>query len=125
MEIVNGWLKILKQWVAYFSYCFEQPIQTPVCKPFWTWVMVGLFVIGAFAAVVIVWKVVSYKLKLAAALRAQAERERVDHDAIEAGKWDGDKAYRTELGGDEIDARVRNAVNEQRVRNRPFKVDIV
>ncbi len=113
MEVVNSWLKVLQQWATYFSYCIEQPIQAPVCKPFWTWAMVGLFAVGVLTAVVIVWKIVSYKFKLAAALRAQAERDRVDHDAIEAGKWDGDKAYSAELGGEEVERRIREVVNRR------------
>jgi len=126
MEIVNGWLKVLQQWVAYASYCIEQPIQTPICKPFWTWIMISLFAFGAVVAIVIVWKVISYKLKLVAALRAQAERDRVDPDAIETAKWDDGKAYSTdEYSPDEIDGRVRNAVNEHRARNTPYKPDIV
>ena len=126
MEIVNSWLKVLQQWGAYVSYCFEQPIQTPICKPFWTWAMIGLSAFSALMALVIVWKVISYKRKLAAALRAQAERERIDEDAIEAKKWEGDKAYRTDVySPDEIDGRVRNAVNVHRARNTPFKPDIV
>jgi len=113
MEIVNGWLKVLQQWVTYISYCVEQPVQTPICEPFWTWAMIGLFAIGVLAAIVIVWKIISYKFKLAAALRAQEERERVDHDAIEAGKWDGDKVYSAELGGEEVERRIREAVNQR------------
>ena len=113
MEIVNGWLKVLQQWVTYISYCVEQPVQTPICEPFWTWAMIGLFAIGVLAAIVIVWKIISYKFKLAAALRAQEERERIDHDAIEAGRWDGDKAYSAELGGEEVERRIREAVNQR------------
>jgi len=115
MEIINGWLKVLQQWVAYVSYCVEQPMQTPICKPFWTWAMIGLFAVGALTAIVVVWKVMSYKLKLAAALRAQAERERVDHDAIDAGRWNGDKAYSAELGGEEVERRIREAVNKRKL----------
>lgn len=113
MDVVNGWLKVLQQWVVYFSYCFEQPIQTTICKPFWTWAMIGLLAFGALAAIVIVWKIISYKIKLAAALRAQAKRERIDHDAIEAGKWEGDNVYSAELGGEEIERRIREAVNQR------------
>lgn len=117
MEIINAWLKSLQQWFAYVSYCIEQPMQAPVCRSFWTWVMIGAFAIGVFTVIVIAWKLISYKLKYAASLRAQAARERVDHDAINAGQWHGDKAYSAELGGEEIERQIRQAVDQRRLGN--------
>jgi hypothetical protein len=113
VEILNRSLKILEQWVAYFGYCIEHPLQAPVCRPFWTWTMIGLFAIGALGAIIVIWKIISYKLKLAAALRAQAKRERVDHDAIEGRRWNGDTVYSADLGQVEVERRIRETVYKQ------------
>ena len=120
MQILKNWQLIFEQYVSYISVCLEQPFQAPACRPFWTWVMVACFAIGALTVLVIIWKIISHKLKHAAALRAQAERERIDHDAIAAEKWQGDKAYSGELGAEEIERRIREAVDQRRTTHPPF-----
>ena len=75
METPAGWLTDLQQWMTYAAYCIEQPMQAPVCRPFWTWAMIAVFIIGALLSIVVVWKIVSYKLKLAAALKAERGAE--------------------------------------------------
>ena len=120
MELVAGWLNVVQQWVTYASYCGEQPMRVPVCKPFWTWVMIAVFTFGALMLIVIAWKIVSYQIKLAAALKAEAARAYIDHDAIEAKRWDGDKAYSAELGGEEVERRIREAVEQRRAASPPF-----
>jgi len=92
MAVAKAWLDYLLQWATYASVCIEQPIQAPACRPFWTLAMFAFFEIGALVVLVIAWRVVSYRRKLAAALRAEQERAKVDHDAIAARRWDADKA---------------------------------
>lgn len=113
-------MKTLEQWFSYVSYCAGEPMQAPVCRPFWTWTMIAVFTIGTLLLVVVVWKIVSYKLKLAAALKAERQRAHVDSDAIAARSWDGDKAYSAELGGDEVERRIREAVEQRRAASPPF-----
>jgi len=120
MEFATGWLNVLQQWLTYGSYCVEQPMQAPACKPFWTWVMIGVLAFAALMLIVVAWKIVSYKIKLAAALKAEEERGRIDHDAIAAKSWDGDKAYSAELGGEEVERRIREAVEQRRAASPPF-----
>jgi hypothetical protein len=110
MQILKTWQLYIDHYLSYSSFCLEQPFQAPACRLFWTWVMAACFAIGVLAALVVVWKIVSHKLKLAAALRAQAERERIDHDAITAAKLPGDKTYSGELSAEEIERRIREAV---------------
>lgn len=120
METVTGWLKSLQQWMTYASYCAEQPMQVPVCRPFWTWTMIAVFTVGALLLIAVLWKIVSYKIKLAAALKADRQRAHVDADAIAARSWDGDKAYSAELSGDEVERRIREAVEQRRAASPPF-----
>ena len=120
MDFAKGWLDVIQQWMTYILFCIDQPMQTPICEPFWTWVMIALFSSSALIAIVVAWKFVSYRMKLAAALKAEAERARIDHDAIAARNWDSDKAYSTELGGEEIERRIREAVDQRRAASPPF-----
>ena len=81
--------------------------------------MFAFFEIGALVVLVIAWRVVSYRRKLAAALRAEQERAKVDHDAIADRRWDADKAYSTELSAEEVERRVREAVEQRHAANKP------
>jgi hypothetical protein len=115
MATLKSWWNYLEQVFAYASFCIQQPIQAPVCQPFWRWTMIASLALGGLVALVLLWKLISYQLKLAAARKAQAERERVDHDAIAQARWDGDKAFSGELTAEEIERRVREAVNDKRL----------
>jgi len=128
MQLLNSWWKSLEPIFAYVSYCFSEPMQAPVCRPFWTWVMIGALSIGALMLLVLTWKFVSYKLKLAAAWRAQEQRDRIPDEAtFKKVSWEGDKAYSGELGGEEIERRIRAAVNQRRLENlaKQVKLNIV
>lgn len=48
----------------------------------WLWVMYFLFEIGVLTALWVIWKIISYKLQYAAAIRAQMERERVADEEV-------------------------------------------
>jgi hypothetical protein len=74
----------------------------------------------ALLLVAVVWKIVSYKIKLAAALKAERQRALIDRDAIAASSWEGDKAYSAELGGEEVERRIREAVEQRRAASPPF-----
>lgn len=116
MQMLDSWWKALEPFFVYVSYCFPQPIQTPVCRPFWTWLIIGSFAFSALTVLIVIWKIVSFKLKLAAALRAQEERDRMpDDETMSRVRWAGDKAYSGELDGEEIERRVREAVNQRRL----------
>ena len=119
MDIAKAWLDYLLQWATYASICIQQPNQAPACRPFWALAMFALFGIGALVVLVIAWRVVSYRRKLAAALRAEEKRAEVDHDAIAAHRWDADKVYGTELGAEEVERRVREAVEQRHAANKP------
>lgn len=60
------------------------------CFEFWYWVMIGAFVIGVSIFLWVAWRLYDYKMKWAAAMRAEFNRQAVDHEAIEALRWRGD-----------------------------------
>jgi hypothetical protein len=119
MEVAKPWLDYLLQWVAYATYCIEQPISAPVCRPFWTLAMFAFIGIGGLVVIVIAWRIVSHRRRLAAALRAERDRAKIDYDAIAARRWDAEKAYNTDLGTDEVERRIREVVEQRQAANKP------
>jgi hypothetical protein len=121
MEVVKAWLDLdYSQWANYASVCIKLPILEPACRPFWTLAISAFFFgIGALVVLVIARRIVSYRRKLAAALRAEQERTTIDYDAIAARRWDGDNATGAELGAEEVERRVREAVEQRRAANQP------
>ena len=118
MNAVNGLWNVLQQIYVYVSFCVSSPLQAPVCRPFWTWTLITTFSLCALFLVTLVWKVVAYRSGLAAALAAQRERERIaDEATMSNARWDDEKAYSAELGAEEIDRRIREAVDQRRVGN--------
>lgn len=119
MELVKAQLTYLLQWTTYGWYCIEQQFKAPACTPYWTAIMLAFSGTGALIALVVAWKIVSYRRQLAAALRAEQERAKIDHDAIAAHRWDADKAYSAELGAAEVERRIREAVDQRHAANKP------
>lgn len=63
--------------IDYLSRCISLPMSAPDCRPFWETVMYGSASIGALLACWFIWKLVDYRIKLAAARRAQQARDRI------------------------------------------------
>ena len=86
-------------------------IPGPVCQPFWSWANTALLGIVVVAVVWIAAKFISYRLKLAAAWRAEQEREAIaDEDTMREHTWDGDKAYQTDVAPEEMRRRIKDAL---------------
>lgn len=109
------WIKptqaFIERWWAYIDWCLKAEIHAPVCQPFWSWATGALLGIVILAVVWAVAKFISYRIKLAAALRAEEEREAVaDEDTMREHTWDGDKAYQTDLPAEEVERRIKDAL---------------
>ena len=76
MEAVKPVQVWLASWWTYIDWCWNADMQAPICRPFWTWVSIGLLALGALLILWLVAKIISYRMKLAAALRAEAERQK-------------------------------------------------
>ena len=75
MDWVKPFQAWAQQWWAYATWCLEHDFGAPVCRPFWTWVTIACGAVVVLGVVFIAGKIVSYRLKLAAALRAEEERQ--------------------------------------------------
>lgn len=116
MEAIKLIEAFLMQWAGYLTHCVKSDIRTPSCTPFWTWVAYILIAIGIISVITLVASFISYKLKYRAALRAQAERERVaDENTMQQYRWVGDDAHVQDDANAEI--RIKNAIAARRSRN--------
>ena len=106
MKAIDLTLQWFGQWFAYLTTCVELPMAAPVCRPFWTWTAIGAAFIAGVFMLWLLWRFIDYKLKWRAALRAQAERDRIDYDEIQRVKWIGDTAYQADLSEDEVHRRI-------------------
>jgi hypothetical protein len=93
------WLKaieaIIRQWWTYATWCVEADMRAPICRPFWTWVVLACAAVGFLGLVWIAAKVISYRIKLAAALKAEEARNRVaDAETLREYVWKGDDKAR-------------------------------
>ena len=114
MDGIKNAQALVEPWWTYFSYCFGDNPLSSVCESFWERIILGFIALGAIAVLAGLFKFFSYRRKFAAALRAQAERDAIDDEAIRARIWNGDKAYQTDLSSDEIERRVRDGIEERR-----------
>ena len=76
MEALKATQVWLASWWTYADWCVNADFQAPICKPFWTWGAIALVAIGVLLLVWVAAKIISYRMKLAAALKAEAERQR-------------------------------------------------
>ena len=94
MEAVAFLQKAYQQWGAYLLGCLDAPYSAVACRPFWSWVSIGSASLGAIGLLWLIWKFVDYKLKYAAAIRAEIERERIaEPDVMEDAIWKGDSVF--------------------------------
>jgi hypothetical protein len=108
-----------RMWV-YIDWCLHGELQAPVCRPFWTWVSIALLGIGAIAVAWAAWKILSYRMKHIAALRAEAERARVaDEQTMRAFTWEGDNAFPAQDSAEALRLRIKEALTERRNAGTP------
>ena len=109
-------MKLLEQWYAYFDFCIGNPLDAPVCRPFWTWVMIAFLAVGTLIVIWVGWKILGYQLKLRAARRAQMLRDAIaDEDTMEQHRWTGDRVHGEDDRNAEV--RIRSAIAARRSRN--------
>jgi hypothetical protein len=85
----------------------------PEMSIIWTWMVIGLVAAIPLSIMMTLWKVVALKRELAAALAdlREAPQEVPMDDVL----WNGDKAYSTDLPIEEMELRIRQALNLRRL----------
>lgn len=107
----------LGPWWAYFEYCFNLNPLSTVCGPFWERIIMGAVVVGFIAAGYGLLKYHAYRRQERRARIAQWESEQADEAGIREAIWNGDKAYRTELGDEEVARQIRAALADRKSQN--------
>ena len=115
MDLIKTAQAVVSRWLDYVSQCAGAELHAPACTPFWTWIAIGATVSGLLAVIWALAKLVSYKLKVAAALRAEETRMRVaDANTMENALWEGERAYPKDEGGDSVEFRIRAALAKRK-----------
>ncbi len=70
-------LQTLAEFSNWLGTCMGLPLTTPACRPLWQWLMYVSAGVGAALLLWVIWRIIDYRLKYAAAIRAQIERERI------------------------------------------------
>ena len=85
-------MKQIEGWLGYLLACWNLPMQAPACRPLWYWVMVASLAIGTLLLLWVCWRVVDYRMKLAAAVKAEERRQAIaPPEVMERFKWAGDE----------------------------------
>jgi hypothetical protein len=113
------WLKAIEAmaapWWAYVSWCVEADISAPVCKPFWTWVSIACVAVGSVALAIMVVRFVSFRIKLAAAMRAEKARNQVaDRESMQRYQWQGDNANPDNETAEELARRIKDELDQRK-----------
>ena len=112
MEALNIIKAFVAPWWTYIAWCVEADIRAPICRPFWTWVIIASISIGLVGLVWFTSKFVVYRLKLKAAHRAQRERDQVaDPITMNRYAWQGDNGNRNGATTEDLERRIREGVN--------------
>jgi hypothetical protein len=106
------------QLIDYLSMCVAMPIGTPACYSFWETVMYASAAIGILLAGWFTWKMVDHKRKLAAALRAQQEREKVaDETTMRQHTWSEPADIAADVTDPHLAKKIRQELEQQRMKN--------
>lgn len=115
MQVLNAIADWFTRWRAYVEFCLDADLTAPVCRPLWTWAMLVLLGFGALSCVVIAWRYLAWRHQHKVAQRACEERMRVaDEATMQAARWNADKAYQSDVPAEEIERRIREAVEQRR-----------
>ncbi|MCR4331723.1 MAG: hypothetical protein NUV34_03315 [Sulfuricaulis sp.] len=121
---MEGLKLIVRYWdqvTGYLTACWELPWAAPACAPLWTWVALGSIAIGALAVLWTIWKVVDYKLKYGAALKAEAQRQYIPPpEEMDKMKWGGDfnQHEPIEAADPDMAAKIREAIERQKLQDK-------
>jgi hypothetical protein len=111
-------MQMFERWIDIIAMCTSLPMSAPACRPFWENVMYASAVIGLLLAVWAVWKFIDYRLKYAAALRAEAERERIaDADTMKQHTWVEHGNITDEVTDPDLARKIRQELEQRRAQN--------
>jgi hypothetical protein len=106
------------QLIDYLSMCTTLPISAPACHSLWATVMYASAAIGVSLAGWFIWKLIDHKRKLAAALLAQQERERIaDAATMREHTWVEPADLAADVTDPHLAKKIRQELEQQRMKN--------
>lgn len=106
------------QLLDYLGMCATLPMSAPACHGLWEYVMYASYCIGVLLAGWFVWKLVDQKQKLAAALKAQQEREKTASPAVmRQHSWTDPADIAADVTDPHLAKKIRQELEQQRLKN--------
>lgn len=116
MPTTSQLLQMLDRWVQWLQMCIGMPMTAPVCRPMWEWVIYIGFAVGGLTLLWVLWKVIDYKLKYAAAIRAQMERDRIaDPDEMANHRYKEVADIEADVTDPHLAEKIRSELERQRL----------
>jgi hypothetical protein len=102
---------------SYLEACASLPMSAPACRSLWEVVMYAAFALGVMLLFWVAWVFIDYRLKLRAALRAQAERERVaDAETMAKHTW-AEVADVADVTDPQLAEKIKRELDQRRISN--------
>lgn len=118
MPTTTQLMEMFDRWADYLGMCATLPISAPACYSLWQTVMYASAAIGLLLVSGFIWKLIDHKLKLAAALRAQQERERVaDQTTMREHTWVEPADIAADVTDPHLAKKIRAELDQQRLKN--------
>lgn len=106
------------QLTDYLSLCIALPMSAPACRSFWEIVMYASAVTGLLLAGWFIWRLIDYRLKYAAALRAQQAREKAAEPAVmRQHTWTDPADIAADVTDPHLAKKIRQELEQQRLKN--------
>jgi hypothetical protein len=106
------------QLIDYLGMCATLPMSAPACHALWETVMYACAAIGLLLAGWFIWKLIDQKRKLAAALQAQQEREKVAAPAaMRQHSWTEPADIAADVTDPHLARKIRQELEQQRLKN--------
>ncbi len=113
MKTVDDIQRFFESWMSYLATCLSLPMDAPVCRAFWQWVMIAALGIGAWLFAATAWKIIGDAIRMRRLRRLMAEREARTPEEIRRARWTGDDAY-VDSNDEDLEKRIREGLDRNR-----------
>jgi hypothetical protein len=109
------------QVTGYLTACWDLPWAATVCQPLWSKVALSAIAAGALLILWAIWKVIDYKLKYRAAIKAEEQRQYIPPpEEMDKIKWRGDHnpLMPIEQADADMTAKIRDEIERKKLEEK-------